>query len=98
MSPIQAEVERVRPLAVQLAIEQARTQFRWVSEINGRLIADGHQLYDPTDPKAYKLPPNTPALTGWPIDFGPRESDSVRVPPPFASKTLGQRRPCPAFC
>jgi hypothetical protein len=57
---IQAEVERVRPLAVQLAIEQARIQLRWVSEINGRLIADGHQLYDPTDPKAYKLPPNTP--------------------------------------
>jgi hypothetical protein len=55
---IQAEVERVRPLAVQLAIEQARIQLRWVSEINGRLIADGHQLYDPTDPKAYKLPPN----------------------------------------
>jgi hypothetical protein len=55
---IQAEIERVRPLAVQLAIEQARIQHRWVSEINGRLIADGHQLYDPTDPKAPRLPPN----------------------------------------
>jgi hypothetical protein len=57
---IQSEIERVRPLAVQLAIEQARIQLRWVSEINGRLLADGHQLYDPTDPKAYKLPPNMP--------------------------------------
>ena len=54
---IQAEVERVRPLAVQLAIEQARIQLKWVAEINGRLVADGHRLYDPTDPKAYKLPP-----------------------------------------
>jgi hypothetical protein len=58
---IQAEVERVRPLAVQLAIEQARIQFKWVADINGRLLADGHPLYDPTDPKAYKLPPNMPA-------------------------------------
>ena len=57
---IQAEIERVRPLAVQLAIEQARIQLKWVAEINGRLLADGHRLYDPTDPKAYKLPPGMP--------------------------------------
>ena len=54
---IQAELERVCPLAVQLAIEQARIELKWVADINGRLIADGHRLYDPTDPKAYKLPP-----------------------------------------
>ena len=55
---IQAELERVRPLAVQLAIEQARIQLKWVADINGRLLADGHRLYDPTDPKAYKFPPD----------------------------------------
>jgi hypothetical protein len=54
---IQAQLERVRPLAVQLAIEQARIQLKWVGEINGRLLADGHALYDPTDPKAPRLPP-----------------------------------------
>jgi hypothetical protein len=58
---IQAELERVRPLAVQLAIEQARIELKWVADINGRLIADGHRLYDPTDPKAFKLPPGMKA-------------------------------------
>jgi hypothetical protein len=54
---IKAELSRVRPLAVQLAIEQAELQLRWVSDINGRLLADGHALFDPTDPKTPKLPP-----------------------------------------
>jgi hypothetical protein len=57
---IRAAVEQVRPLAVQLAIQQAELQLRWVSDINGRLLADGHRLYDPNDPKAPKLPPGIP--------------------------------------
>ena len=37
----------VRPLAVQLAIEQAELMFQAVSEINGRLAADGQRLVRP---------------------------------------------------
>lgn len=57
---IRAAINPVRSMAVRLAIEQAEHQLRWVADINGRLLADGHALYDPTDPKAPKLPPGAP--------------------------------------
>lgn len=49
-------IKGVRPRACQLAIEQARLQFNQVEEITNRLIADGHALYDPNDPKIPRLP------------------------------------------
>lgn len=49
-------ISGVRPRACQLAIEQARIQLRMVEETTNRLIADGHSLYDPNDPKAPPLP------------------------------------------
>jgi hypothetical protein len=39
-------VEAVRPQAVALAIEQAELIYQAVTEINGRLAADGHDLID----------------------------------------------------
>jgi hypothetical protein len=56
---IEMEVARVRPMAVSLAIEQAELQYQLVSEINGRLIADGHRLFDENDPKTPPLQPGT---------------------------------------
>lgn len=61
------QIRRVRPMAVQMAIEQARLQLRLVNEVTDRLIADGHTLYDPNDPKnpprpEGSLPPNDEAL------------------------------------
>ena len=41
---VEAAIARVRPLAVQLAIEQAELMFQTASEINGRLNADGQHL------------------------------------------------------
>jgi hypothetical protein len=49
-------IKGVRPRACQLAIEQARLQFKQVEEITNRLVADGHSLYDPNDPKNPRLP------------------------------------------
>lgn len=46
-----AAISRVRPLAVQLAIEQAEMQLRSVAEINGRLAADGQLLVTDDDLK-----------------------------------------------
>ena len=48
---VQAAIARVRPLAVQLAIEQAEIMFQLVTEINGRLAADGQLLVTPEDIK-----------------------------------------------
>jgi hypothetical protein len=48
---VQAAIVRVRPLAVQLAIEQAELMFQLVTEINGRLAADGQLLITPEDIK-----------------------------------------------
>ncbi len=44
-------ISGVRPRACQLAIEQARIQLRLVEDTTNRLIADGHALYNPNDPK-----------------------------------------------
>jgi len=41
---VEAALARVRPLAVQLAIEQAELRLQEVAEINGRLNADGQHL------------------------------------------------------
>ncbi|MGO8903566.1 MAG: hypothetical protein ACLQU5_35275 [Isosphaeraceae bacterium] len=41
---VEAAIARVRPLAVQLAIEQAELMLQAVAEINGRLNADGQHL------------------------------------------------------
>ncbi|AGA29276.1 hypothetical protein [Singulisphaera acidiphila] len=49
-------ISGVRPRACQLAIEQARIQLRLVEETTNRLIADGHTLYNPNDPKIPRLP------------------------------------------
>ncbi|SIN81073.1 hypothetical protein SAMN05444166_1014 [Singulisphaera sp. GP187] len=56
-------ISGVRPRACQLAIEQARIQLKMVEETTNRLVADGHSLYDPNDPKIPRLavgarPPN----------------------------------------
>jgi hypothetical protein len=48
---VQAAIARVRPLAVQLAIEQAEIMFQLVTEINGRLASDGQLLVTPDDVK-----------------------------------------------
>ncbi len=48
---VEAAIARVRPLAVQLAIEQAELMFQSASEINGRLNADGQHLVTPEDLK-----------------------------------------------
>lgn len=60
------QINRVRPQACLLAIEQARLQFRLVSEITDRLVADGHRLYDPND----KLAPPLMAGSREPNDEG----------------------------
>jgi hypothetical protein len=57
---IEREVNRVAPRAVDLAIEQAELRFQWVKDINGRLLADGHRLYDPSDTTSPPLAPGTP--------------------------------------
>ncbi len=44
---VEAAIARVRPLAVQLAIEQAELMLREVAEISGRLNADGQHLITP---------------------------------------------------
>ena len=44
---VEAAIARVRPLAVQLAIEQAELMLQAVAEISGRLNADGHHLITP---------------------------------------------------
>jgi hypothetical protein len=41
---IQAGVQKIRPLAVQLALEQAEFQLRAVREVHARLKADGHDI------------------------------------------------------
>jgi hypothetical protein len=48
---IETVIHRVRPVAVQLAIEQAELMLRFVSEINGRLAADGQSLIGPEELK-----------------------------------------------
>ena len=48
---VEAAIARVRPLAVQLAIEQAELMFQTATEINGRLNADGQHLVTPEDLK-----------------------------------------------
>ena len=58
---IQTAIARVRPLACQLAIEQAEHQLQSVSDIIGRLREDGHRLFDPDDPKNPPLQPGVPA-------------------------------------
>ena len=58
---IQAAIARVRPLACQLAIEQAEHRLQSVSATIGRLSEDGHRLFDPDDPKNPPLQPGIPA-------------------------------------
>lgn len=48
---IEGFVARVRPLAVQLAIEQAEIVYREVAEVYEHLAADGHQLLSARDAK-----------------------------------------------
>jgi hypothetical protein len=60
------QINRVRPQACLLAIEQARLQLRQVTEITDRLLADGHRLYDPND----KLAPPLMAGSREPNDEG----------------------------
>ena len=51
---VQAAIAKVRPLAVQLAIEQAELMLQSVSEINGRLASDGQLLVTQDDLKRRK--------------------------------------------
>lgn len=48
---VEAALARVRPLAVQLAIEQAEALLRSTLDVNGRLNADGHHLITPKELK-----------------------------------------------
>ena len=48
---VEAALARVRPLAVQLAIEQAESMLQIVIDINGRLNADGQHLITPDEIK-----------------------------------------------
>jgi hypothetical protein len=48
---VQAAIAPVRPLAVQLAIEQAEIMFQAAIEINGQLAADGQYLLAPEELK-----------------------------------------------
>ena len=48
---VEAAIARVRPLAVQLAIEQAELMLQTATEINGRLNADGQHLLNADDLK-----------------------------------------------
>ncbi len=57
---IEREVNKVAPRAVDLAIEQAELRLQLVKDINGRLVADGHRLYDPTDTSSPPLTPGSP--------------------------------------
>lgn len=41
---LRAEIYRVRPRAIQLAIEQAQTQVQWVSDTTSRLNSMGHGI------------------------------------------------------
>ncbi|GAC1475619.1 MAG: hypothetical protein NVSMB9_28480 [Isosphaeraceae bacterium] len=41
---VEAVIHSIRPGAVQMAIEQAELKLQWVTDINGRLAADGHFL------------------------------------------------------
>ena len=41
---VEAVINRIRPKAVQMAIEQAELKLQAVAEVNGRLAADGHEL------------------------------------------------------
>jgi hypothetical protein len=52
---IEQSVNRVRPLAVSLAIEQAELLRAWVVEINGLIQDRGHPLPNP-DKKTYQAP------------------------------------------
>lgn len=54
------QVTRVRPKAVQLAIEQARLQLQGVSVINGMLMQRGLRLYNKEDPKTPPIPEGAP--------------------------------------
>jgi hypothetical protein len=65
---VRSIVEAVRPIAVPLAIEQAEQMLQAVTEINGRLAADGHQLRSKVDLKLRRQagfegpPPDVPDL------------------------------------
>ena len=48
---VEAVVNGIRPRAIQMAIEQAELKLRWVTEINGRLAADGHYLIEEKERK-----------------------------------------------
>ena len=65
---IQAGVQRIRPMAAQLAIEQAELRLRSVREVHGRLKADGHDIRSEYDLKLRRKagieakPPDAEAL------------------------------------
>jgi hypothetical protein len=65
---VRAMIDQVRPIAVPLAIEQAEQMLQAVTEINGRLAADGHQLRSKVDLKLRRQagfegpPPDVPDL------------------------------------
>jgi hypothetical protein len=65
---VRSNVEALRHLAVPLAIEQAEIMLKLVTEINGRLAADGHQIRSKVDLKLRRqagmegAPPDVPDL------------------------------------
>jgi hypothetical protein len=48
---VEAVVNSIRPRAVMLAIEQAELKLQWVTDLNGRLAADGHYLIEEKERK-----------------------------------------------
>jgi hypothetical protein len=57
---LRAAISRVRPLAVQMAIEQAELEYQRVAATNAKLVKLGMKLYDKTDMKSPPLPEGAP--------------------------------------
>ena len=57
---LRSAIARVRPFAVNMAIEQAELRLQEVSQINDILVRSGKRLYDKTDPKTMPLPDGAP--------------------------------------
>jgi hypothetical protein len=89
---IEAQIARVRPMAVQLAIEQARIKHQWVADVIGRLVADGHKLYDPTDPKTPPLAPGVPTPNDE-VELLAKSEESIKSAEEARERAAGNNNP-----
>lgn len=74
---IESVVNSIRPRAVQMAIEQAELKLQWVTEINGRLAADGHFLIP--DKERKKRETYGGAITNDQADLLNRASENIKT-------------------